>query len=143
MPIFAFARTMPIVRTRVPPMSFGLRAEDMFDPRTHRGFRPVAALGLLGQRLAALALAMDVAFQFQGTQLGFHLLGPIGRVCPDTRAGIVPRQQVVHHLAVMKGGIADMVAAHQLVCAVHVHVVLVAVMALAMFLGPAGINVLL
>ncbi len=40
-------------------------------------------------------------------------------------------------------GIADMVAAHQLACAVHGHVVLIAVMAHAMFLGPAGINVLL
>ena len=41
----------------------GLRAEDMFDPDPRGGFGPVAFLRLLGQRLAALALAVDVALQ--------------------------------------------------------------------------------
>ena len=104
---------------------------------------PVAAFGLLGQRLAALALAVDVALQLHAAQLGFHLLGPIGRIGPDPRAGIAPRQQVVHRLAVMQGGIADMVTSYQLVLPVHAHMVLVAIVGFAVLLGPAGINVLL
>ena len=39
----------------------GLCAEDVLDPDPHRRFCPVAPLGLFGQRLAALALAVDVA----------------------------------------------------------------------------------
>lgn len=62
----------------------------MLDPRAHRQFGPIAALGLLGQRLAALALAVDVAIQLQGTQPSFHLLGPIGGISLNSRAGIAP-----------------------------------------------------
>ena len=60
----------------------GLRAEDVFDhclavhalactrrADPHGGFGPVAALGLFGQRLAPLALAVDMAFQFAVAQL--------------------------------------------------------------------------
>lgn len=49
----------------------GLCSEDVlnFNAHAHQGFRPVAALRLLGQRLARLALAVDVAFQFPGAQL--------------------------------------------------------------------------
>ena len=77
----------------------GLCAEDMLDARAHRRFRAIAALGLFGQRLAALALAMDVAPQLHAAQPGFHLLGPICGISPDTRTGVAPRQQVVHRLA--------------------------------------------
>lgn len=121
----------------------GLCAEDMLDPRAHRGFGPVAAPGLFGQRLAALALAVDVALQLHAAQLGFHLLGPISGISPDPRAGIAPRQQVVHRLAVVQGGIADMVTPHQLVLAVHVHMVLVATVRFPVLLGPAGIRIFL
>ncbi len=56
----------------------GLCAEDMFHPDPNGGFGPVAALGLLGQRLAPLALAVDVTFHFSGAQLRLHLFGAIG-----------------------------------------------------------------
>ena len=55
-----------------------LRAEDMLNPDPHGGFGPVAALGLCSQRLAALALAVDVAFQVPSAQLYLHFLGAIG-----------------------------------------------------------------
>ena len=42
----------------------GQRAEDVLNPDPHGGFGAVAALGLVGQRLALIALAVDVAFQF-------------------------------------------------------------------------------
>ena len=50
----------------------GLRAKDILDPdppnsQTY-GFGPVALLGLLGQRLAPLALAVNVAFELPGAQ---------------------------------------------------------------------------
>ncbi len=130
-----------------------------------RHARPVRApkiwsgccLGLLGQRLAALALAVDVALQLARAEPGFHVLGAIGRIGPDTRAGVAPRQQVVHRLAVVQGGIADMVTPHQLVLPVHTHMVLVAIVGFPVLtrrensppdcflilLAPAGINVLL
>ena len=44
----------------------GLRAKDMLDPDPCGGFGPVALLGLLGQRLASLALAVNVASQLSG-----------------------------------------------------------------------------
>ena len=109
----------------------GLRAEDMLNPNPHGGFRPVAGLALFGQRLAALALAVDVAGQLGGLQLGLHLLGTIRRIRPHARAGVALHQQVIHRLAVVQRRIADMVAPHQLVLAVHVDVVLVAVMRLS------------
>jgi hypothetical protein len=50
-----------------------------------------------------------------------------------TRPGIALHQQVVHRLAVVLRGVGDVIAARQFVGAVHIHVVLVAIMALAMF----------
>lgn len=41
----------------------------MFNADPHRGFGPVAALGLFAQRFAALALAVDAALQAPGTQV--------------------------------------------------------------------------
>ncbi len=111
----------------------GLRTEDMLDPGTYRRLGPVAGLALFGQRLAPLALAVDVALQPACAEPGFHLLGPIGRICPDACTGVALHQQMIHHLAVMQRRIADVVTADQLVLAVHVHVVLIAVVALACF----------
>ncbi|MFT5651419.1 MAG: hypothetical protein ACI9TZ_002910, partial [Yoonia sp.] len=45
---------------------------DVLNPNPHRGFGPVAALGLVGQRLAPLALAVDVAFQLPVAQALLH-----------------------------------------------------------------------
>ena len=62
----------------------GLRTEDMLDANPPIspacGFGPVGSPGLFGQRLAALALAVDVAFQLPVAQLGRHLLGPASRI---------------------------------------------------------------
>ncbi len=98
MPILALARIRPMVRTSAPPHVVGLRAEDVLDPGAHGGFGPVAGLALLAQRLAALALAVDAAFHPPGAQLGFHFLGPIGRIGPDIRASVALHEQVIHRL---------------------------------------------
>ena len=125
-----------------------LRAEDMLDPDAHHGFRPVALLGLPGQRLAPLALAVDVAGQLSGFE---HRLDPgraPGGVGPDPGTGITARQQFIHHLAAMRGGVADVILPDQLVFSVHIDVVLVAAMRRAVLPGPdrhrtTGINVFL
>lgn len=116
----------------------GLGAEDMLDPRAHDGFGPVAALALFGQWLAALALAMDAASQPSGAQLGLHLFGTVGRIGPDVRAGVALHEQVIHRLAIVQGRVADVVTADQLVLAVHIHMVLVAIVTLAVLLRPAS-----
>ena len=68
---------------------------------------------------------------------------PIGGIRPDPGAGVAPRQQLIHRLAVMPGGIGDVIASDQLVFSVHIYVVLVAVMAFPVLLGPVRINVFL
>ena len=110
----------------------GLRVEGMLDANTHCRFDSVAALALLGQRLAALAPAMNVAFQLLGAQLALHCLGPIGGFHPDVRANVALPQQVNHTQAVMHGCVSDVIAPYLLVLAVHIHIVLVKIMGLAM-----------
>ena len=114
----------------------------MFHPGPCFGFGPVAALRLRGQRLAAPALAVDVALRFPIPQPGLHFLRATGRVRPDAGAGVAPHRQGIHRLAVMQSGICHVTAAHRLVPAVYIHVVPVTVMRLPVLPGPAGIGVL-
>jgi hypothetical protein len=115
----------------------------MLDPGALAGFDPAAALSLRGRRLAALALAVDVAGQLQGAQLCFHFLGPIRGIRPNAGPSTAWHQQVVDRLTVVHGRVTQVIAPDQLVLSVHVYVVLVAVMGLAMFLDPAGIDIFL
>ena len=85
-------------------------------------------MGIFGQRLTALAIAMNVADQPSGLQLRFDLGRPIGGVGPDPGAGVAPRQQLIHRLAVVHGGIGDTISPDPLVCAIHIDVVLLDVM---------------
>ena len=61
----------------------GPRAKERLDPDPQDGFGPVAVLGLPGQRLAPLALAMAVAGQFSGFERRFDLGRPPGGIRPD------------------------------------------------------------
>ena len=65
---------------------------------------------LFGQRLAALALAVNVAFQLAVAQLGLHRLGPVSCIRPYSRARVAPHQQVIHRLAVVHRSVADVIA---------------------------------
>ncbi len=76
-------------------------------------------------------------------QLLLARLGPVGRVGPDGAVAILLVQHLVEDLAVVHAGIRDRIAPDQLVLFVDVDVVLVAVVALAVLLGPACILVLL
>ncbi len=121
----------------------GLCAEDMFYTDPNGGFRPVASLGLFGQQLTPFALAVDVALEFAVPQLDLHFLRSIRRIRPHARTGVTAHQQMIHRLTVVQGSVADVIAPNQLVLAVHVYVVFVAVVALAVFLGPARIRIFL
>lgn len=89
----------------------GLRTEYVLDPDPHGRFGPVALLDLLGQRLASFALVVNVEGEPSGFQPGLDLRRPIGCVGPDTGAGIAPRQQVIHHPAVVHRGVGEMAIA--------------------------------
>jgi hypothetical protein len=43
-------------------------------------------------------------------QLGLHLFGSVSRIRPDARPGVALHQKVVHRLAVMHSGVADVMA---------------------------------
>ena len=84
------------------------------------------------------AAAISLALQFP-----LCFFRSIGTVSPDIRTRIVRVDQLTQDLAVMHSGIGGMVAADEFVLVVYIHVVLVAVVALVVFLSPAGLRVLL
>jgi hypothetical protein len=120
-----------------------LRTEHVLDPDADRGFGLVALQCLFGKGFASIALAVDAAGQPPGLERLLDVSRPIGRIRPDPGGGITAHQQLVHHLTVMYGSVGDVITPDQLVLAVDIDVVLVTVVAFAVFLGPACINVLL
>ena len=146
--IRALARTRPMVRSRVPPISLACAPKmcsttgrqcmplHVRDGRTRtvdfvRLARPLTGRAFSKCPGGAIALSVNVAFQLPVAQPGLHFFGPIDRTRPHAEAGSALHQQLINRLAVMHSGIADVTAADQLVRAVHILVVLVAVMALA------------
>ena len=118
-----------------PPMSllWAPKTKDMLDPDAHPGAGLVALLLSVAQRLVALALAVDPAPQPLVLQLLLDLGRATGAVGPDIRGGVVTIEDLIRHLTVVHRGIAHVMVTHQLVTAVDVDVVLVAVMALTVF----------
>lgn len=86
-PILALDRTKQMKRASVPPVSFVERRRHA-RPEPAPRIGPVAGLGLFGQWIAALAFAVDVAFQFQVTQLLYHFLEAMRRIGPHARDGM-------------------------------------------------------
>ena len=103
-PILALARPMPILRTKVPPMSLAC-APKLCPTRNRTGMWSAWPPGLLGQWRAALALAVDPAGQLQDAQLCLRLPGPAGRIRANARAGVAAHRQVMHRPALLQGGI--------------------------------------
>lgn len=109
MPILAFARTRPIVRISEPPMSF------ICTPKTYPTGSAASIWSgcwpcLFAQRLTALALAADPALHPPGARFCLNLLGTIGRIGPNAKAGVAPQQKLIHRLAIMQRRIPDMVS---------------------------------
>src|SRR3989337_301889 len=86
---------------------------------------------------------MDAALQALGRELGLDLGRAVGAVGPHLLAGGARIQNVVELLAVVRRGVGGSPLADQLVRLVHADVVLVAVEALAVLLGPACVLVFL
>jgi hypothetical protein len=71
----------------------GLRAKEMLDLDPHCGFGAVALPGLPGQRLAPLALALNVAVQLPGFQHRSDPGPPIGGIrCPAGHCQVMSRE---------------------------------------------------
>ena len=67
----------------------------------------------------------------------------ISAVRPYAQGRVVPIQDIVENLTVVRRRVAHLIAPHQLVPTVHVDMVLVAVMAPAVLLGPPRLDILL
>ena len=80
---------------------------------------------------------MDAALQPLGRELGLDLGRAVGAVGPHLLAGVALVENVVELLAVVWRGVGGSPLADQLVRLVDADVVLVAVAALAVLLGPA------
>jgi hypothetical protein len=63
----------------------GLRSKDVFASDLHGGFSAIAALGMIGQRLAPIALAATVAQVFG--QIVKRALCVVGAVIPAPKSG--------------------------------------------------------
>src|SRR3990172_11536264 len=86
---------------------------------------------------------MDAALRALGRDLRLDLGRAVGAVGPHLPAGVARIQNVVELLAVVRRGVGGSPLADQLVRLVHADVVLVAVEAVAVLLGPARILVFL
>jgi hypothetical protein len=79
-----------------PDLSLGAHRSNSAHPDA--GLGVVAALGLIGQRFAPLALAMDVTFEHLRMLFSLDLIRTMGSIRPDPCAGVATHQQVIHGL---------------------------------------------
>ena len=117
--------------------------EHMLDPRPRPGDALVASLLAVGQRLVAMALALDLVAEAVFLQPGFPLRRRIAPVGIDVPARVGRIEDVVEVLAVVRARRVGLDLADDLVLRVDVDGELVAEVALAVFLGPGGVEVLL
>ena len=115
----------------------------MLNPCTVSGAPGVGPFLRFGQRSVAVrAFMCPVTVSLCLEQLlGF--LRTVSAVGEDLHASILHVQQGFQTLAVMHRGIGHDVLVNQLMALVHIDVVLVAKIALAIFLGPAGMGIFL
>lgn len=122
------------------PRSLRLYTKDMLDSRTDLGSGSVALLFSGRQGTIAAPLALDVLAKTVLAEALQSIRGSIGRIRPDVLARIVGKE-LLEHVAVVQGRIGHGIAANQLVLHIHRDVVLVAVIRLAVLLGPARVRV--
>jgi len=111
-----------------------LVAKHLFHPSASPGAGAVGCL-LLFVQLPALVYRIP--------ELRFPLLRAVGRIGPDGTPTVLFVEQFIEYPAVEDCRVGYRMASDPLVFLVDVEVVLVTVMALAVFLGPAGIKILL
>lgn len=115
----------------------------MFHPRPDLGDAPVAPLLAFAQGLIGPGFALDVLAIAQRTQHLAALITGIAPVSVYIAAGVVLIEQLIEVRAVMLAGGAGEDFADELVFDVGADAQLVAVVALAVFLGVRGIQILL
>ena len=125
-PILALARASPMVRTSTPPGSTAC-APKICPTRTRT--EDFVRLLLLACPVGGLP------------RLPLRWIWLVSLLALSVASIPAARQQCVHRLAVMRGGIAEVITPDQLVFSVHIDVVPGAVMRRAARPSPAGINV--
>ena len=117
--------------------------ERVFHPRSRPRDARVPPLLAFGQRLVALSLALDLIPKAVRLQPGRPLLGRIAAIGIDVAARVARVEDVVEVLAVVRAGRVGLERADEFVLLVDVDRQLVAEVALAVFLRPGGVGVLL
>ena len=117
--------------------------EHMLHPGAGLGDAPVASLLAVGERLARLPLALDVQPPALDLQALLARAVHITLVGPDVAAGVARIEHALEVQGVVNACGADVDLADELVTLVHAGGELVAVVALAVLLGPARLHVLL
>ena len=136
----AVARS-PMLRTNVPPMSLCC-APKTCSTRTRNRERlllPPFSQSHNGRLRQALRWIRQTLF----LDLLLNVFRPVGAVRPHTACRVVRCQQAINRLAVVNRRICHAVTTNQLVPAVDVEVVLVAIMTLAVLFRPPRIRVFL
>src|SRR5215510_1732964 len=117
--------------------------KNVLDAGAHPRAGCVGGLLALRQRMVAGTPTMYPALVALLLELGFHLRRPVGTIGPHLIAGIGFVQNLIELLAIVDGGVGLGIAANDLVFAVDADVVLVAIEALVVLLGPARVLILL
>jgi len=107
------------------------------------GNAPVASLLTVRQRLASLALALDMQVPALGRQALLALAVDLALVGVDIAAGVAGAEHALEEQGVVLAGRAHLHAANQLVPLVHARGQLIAEVALTVLLAPARLHVLL
>ncbi len=98
---------------------------------------------LLRKQFVPFALMEDLTAITGFLQGSFGLFRTVRTIGPDRCASISGVKQLIEYLAVMHRRIGDLVIAYQLVLVVYIDMVLVTIVTLAVFLGPARFDILL
>lgn len=117
--------------------------EDMLHTGARLGNPLVAPLLAFRQRLVPLPLALDTVAVSGGVQFGLPLHTRVALVGEHVPVGIGRVEHRVEMLAVVGRGRVRLDLADHLVALVYIDGQLVAVVALAVFLGPGGVQILL
>ena len=117
--------------------------KDVFHPRADFGQGVIALFLPLRQGMVARTLALDAIPVARFPQRLLPLRAGVTLVGVDRPAGVGRVEHGVEVLAVMRSCVAHLELADQLVALIRVDAELVAVVALAVLLGPGGVQVLL
>ncbi len=120
-----------------------VKAKHMFD--AHFDLRPLMVDGILvlRKRLIPFSLMENLTAILGFLQGSLGLIGSACTIGPDRCTRIFRVKQHIEYLTIMNRRFGNLVMAYQFVLVVYVDMVLVTIVALAMFPGPARLDILL